>query len=455
MRKSSLILLLAMAFVLTTVVSGFSASVTEPCHECAKGWTYGLKIAYQPCSAPVQGSTDTTCQCGFFDYEMGSQNRDAYCSCMALAGGDGIVTPAEAEACCDRSQWGGYCPTQHVNGVVLKVCDCEEFSSFSSTDSYSLKIEIIEGDGVYFTDSNISFNKMKSVLSLNDTRTYECADRAFDGTCGAPITRTNYVYVSSHAESTSPTTAYCLEPCPDATPWALTYAPINPPGVTQILYPNCSQRTLQDCCFECEEEFMVTAVKTCKATFFQAGLPVLLIDLPTMVYTPADGGASLGDLVRVKVTIVGDGTGEGGDVCIDCQDLCSCIVELGTFTACPCDGDCVYCLPYMAPLESSWWTGIAFTNANPLAAVTVNITFRAAGKSVVVYQTIPKGSVLAVPLADYADQLVSLDPTAPLFASARGADRITVIMGDYNGSQAYGYQAKCGDKTIDPCTCQQ
>ncbi len=443
MRKSSLILLLAMAFVLTTVVSGFSASVTEPCHECAKGWTYGLKIAYSPCSTPKQGTTETTCECGFFDYEMGSQNRDAYCDCQGTAQG-----------CCLDHRWGGYCPTQHVNGVVLKVCDCEEFSSFASTDSYSLKLEIIEGDGVYFTDSNISVNKLHYNALGNvipNDRYYDCGLR---GICGTPITGNSYVYVSSHAESTSPTTAYCLEPCPDATPWALTYEPIDPPGVTQKLYPVCRQDVLQDCCFECEEEWMVTAVKTCKARFFQAGLPVLLIDLPTMVYTPADGGAKLGDLVRVKVTIVGDGSGEGGDVCVDCYDLCSCIVELGTFTSCPCVGNCIYCLPYMAPIESEWWTGIAFTNTNPRLPSTANITFRAAGKKVVVYQTIPGGSVLPVELSAYADQLLAggLDLTEPLFADVSGADRVMVIMG--TDVQSYGYLAGNASRVGDPCSCQ-
>jgi hypothetical protein len=44
MRKSSLILLLAMAFVLTTVVTGFSSTVIDgPCKElCAKCWDYDI-----------------------------------------------------------------------------------------------------------------------------------------------------------------------------------------------------------------------------------------------------------------------------------------------------------------------------------------------------------------------------------------------------------------------------
>ena len=405
MRKSSLILLLAMAFVLTTVVSGFSASVTEPCHECAKGWTYGLQIAYSPCDAPRQGHAATECLCGFFDYELGSFG---HC--------DGL--PCEFD--------GGYCDVQDVNGVVLKVCDCPDYSAFDSTESYSIRIEIIEGDGVYFTDGNTSLNK---------PGLYGCG---WAGGCGTSTTG-SWVYVSTHKESTK-VDAYCLNPCPDATPWALSYTPVD---ATQTLYTNCSQTVLDDCCFDCEPKYMVTAIKTCPATFFNAGEPVLLIDIPTLVYTPQV--ARLGDTVKIKVTLVGGD--EGGDVCVDCQDLCSCIVELGTFTSCPCGGNCTLCLPYLPPIEGSWWTGIAFTNVGD--KTTANITFTAGNKSVLVYQAVGKNSVLAVPLADYASQLTSLDPEEGLFAVIDGVDKALVIMGDYDNAQAYGYLALDGD-----CICR-
>ena len=52
MRKSSLIFLLAMAFVMTTVVAAFSAeSICKRC-DAAKnlgGWSYGLQIDYVTC----------------------------------------------------------------------------------------------------------------------------------------------------------------------------------------------------------------------------------------------------------------------------------------------------------------------------------------------------------------------------------------------------------------------
>ncbi len=419
MRKSSLILLLAMAFVLTTVVSGFSASVTEPCKECAKGWTYGLQIAYTPCGSPSQANPDPAdCQCGFFDYELGSQGH-----CNDLI--------------CELD--GGYCATQNVNGVVLKVCDCEDYSEFSSKDEYSIKIEIIEGDGVYFTNGNSSAAKLLDTNGdgVPDTPMYNCGFDVESCVAGDG----DYVFVSSHKQSTK-TTAYCLNPCPKATPVALSYAPVDP---TQKFYTMCSQDILDDCCFECEPEYMVTAIQTCKAKILDIDEPVLLIDIPTFVYTPQV--AKIGDTVKIKVTLVGGN--EGGDVCVDCKELCSCIVEIGTFTSCPCVHGCTYCLPYLTSLDSSWWSGFAFTNASKTKAATATITFTAGNKSAVVYQSVPKGTVLTTALSAYADQLGAFDPAESIFANVTGIDQVFVIMGD--NEQAYGYLGKFGNCS-DCCT---
>ncbi|HDS16231.1 MAG TPA: hypothetical protein ENN66_06395, partial [Proteobacteria bacterium] len=119
MRKSSLILLLAMAFVLTTVVSGFSSSVIDgPCKElCTKHWGYNLYIdSKYECGVPTQDDPGNIgCpECPLFDYES-------------------------SEGYCTSEYTGSY---YNAAGIVFKVCDCPDVT-FSTTKSYGIKLEIM------------------------------------------------------------------------------------------------------------------------------------------------------------------------------------------------------------------------------------------------------------------------------------------------------------------------
>ena len=155
MRKSSLILLLAMAFVLTTVVAGFCVEneVGEPCKTCdgKNGWTYGLEIDYQECSI---SQTVSGCPCPTFDYEKGSE-----------AG-------------------GGYCDTQDVLGVIFKVCDCEQAASIVTSKDYAIRLTIMEpASGVYWTANNLHNDS----FSYDGVTSIDSVDTCVDDGCSDPV----------------------------------------------------------------------------------------------------------------------------------------------------------------------------------------------------------------------------------------------------------------------------
>ena len=427
MRKSSLILLLAMAFVLTTVVAGFSASVTEPCYECEKGWTYGLKIAFGSgnfdSATDQTGNTPTDDCSGYFDYEQGSQGYKDHCSTCD-------------DECC---VYGGYCPTQDVNGVVLRVCDCPDYDEWASADSYSIKIEIIDAPGVYFSDRNVSINK-----KMEDPDNYPGNSSGDDlyGACSMEYpcgdTSEGYIYVSSHPKNTGET-AFCAGPCDDATPYALAYEPLN---AGEVLYDlnvrNCDADyddwTPEPCDFD-DVDYATAIIASCSATFMDPGMPDILIDIPTLVYDTSV--AALGQQVIIRVSILGNP--EGADVCgEDCNLLCFCEVNLGTFTDCPCSSNCGWCLPYLPAVNGSWWSGIALTNADTYNDVNATLTFYSGLETVVVYVPLAKGSVETIALSNIPELAPFADKT--IYAAVRGADNALVIIG--NDTQSYGYLGK-------------
>ena len=416
MRKSSLILLLAMAFVLTTVVSGFSTTVIDgPCTElCEKCWGYNLYIDNRyECDVPGQGETGEGCPpCPTFDYE----------SALGYCGSNGGVTAA----CPDGSYY-------NAAGIIMKVCDCPDVT-FSTTESYGIKLEIMSpASGVYFTNYNNSGSPYGSCLEDS------CGSSAQTTTNGS------YIYVSALGDTTNEAT-FCPEPC-DGTPYALAYEPLIG---TDVLFDTATHGPTggDECCLDCTGNLTTAVQTTCVLPFMWAASPYIMIDIPTLVWDPKV--IAKGDVVEVKVTILGE---PGDEVCTTCNDLCSCIVKIGIF-GCPTTppaSECRTCFPYFTSLaELEWWSGFALTNSGSSDA-DVAMTFYAGGSYVTVNLEVPARSVLVkalsqLDLSSLADkgaiyaQAVS---TVPYMDGTRAASISGfAIMGD--GAQAYGYLSKDG-----------
>jgi len=404
MRKSSLILLLAMAFVLTTAAAGFSRGsvVDGPCKEPCKTWGYNLFIDDNyKASTPYQGTANYD-PCPQFDYE----SAKGYCG--ANGGGDNYYNAA---------------------GVVFKVCDCPDVT-FDVTKSYGIKIEIVEpATGVYFTNGNDS------------GAAYNCN---MEGCATAP---TQNIYVSSLGDTTDET-KFCPNPC-DGTPFVMGYVPLS---ASEVLFnPSIHDKTDgSECCLDCIGNLAKSIKTNCLQSFMFGASPYIMIDVPTMVWDPKI--ISKGTNVVIKVTIIGEA---GNSVCPTCNDLCSCTIKVGEF-GCPSavkPTECHTCFPYFTSLDdAAWWSGFALTNSGNLEA-NVAMTFTAGGTSVAVSLTVPANTVLVKALSEL--DLSALSGKGPIYAMAVSTNvsgEITTaasingfaIMGD--NAQAYGYLAKDGMK---------
>jgi len=401
MRKSSLILLLVMAFVLTSVAAGFCVvnEVGEPCKICTDkhGWKYGLQIELKDCEVT---QTVSSCPCPLFDYEMGT----------------------------------GYCPTQDVQGILFKLCDCEDYNDtdFTATGSYAIRLTIMEpASGVYWTNANPA----KTACAYTAAPSPQ--------TC-VPDANTSIRVTSFPDPDLTPsmTHGYCVDPC-DASVYALSRHDIGYSSATvgQTLY-DALGTPADTCCFTCGTE-RVMSIKTCYAPIMGSGEPLLLIDIPTMVYDPNDINVVLGTAVKVKVEILT--LPEDGDVCVGgCKVLCDCIVKVGEFSNCSPQG-CSLCLPYLA-VDSDWWTGLALTN--PTKSIdTVEITIYADGQSETATVTVDAKSVKTINIGDLLADM-SL-PEAPMYASIISDGSIEGFVMVGTGMDAVqGYVAPMG-----PCGC--
>ena len=408
MRKSSLILLLAMAFVLTTVVAAFSAdSICKKCEfkdKTGHGWDYGLEISWVNCDTEKQG---VTCPCPTFDYELGSAQDNTM-----------------ADFCA-----GGYCATQSVNGVLMKLCDCEAVinGEVDPTKPYALRLTIMSpASGVYWTDRNWT----------NPANPHSCSVDC-DGNAIQTADGDKFVYVSSHEVSDpAQISDYCIGSCPATNgDFALTYRSATPGQdfVTQ----NCEK----DCCFTCDNN-AVKSIKTCDAVFVTAKNPLLLIDMPELIWDPADPNVHLGDKVTVLVELIG----ECGEICTSSKVYCQCTVDVGTFTECAKDTSCELCLPYMLGLGfgDNWWTGIAVTNANPDLAADVTITYVADGVTLEQKLTVPKMTVKSFML-NSVPGLDTLPAGKPIYAQAKSTVGVNAFVMIGNGLEAQGYLGVYGD----------
>ena len=397
MRKSSLILLLAMAFVLTTVVSGFCVvnEIGEPCVTCTDkedGWKYGLEIEMVGCDPTAQDAE--ACPCPTFDYELGSVDN------------------------------GGYCDIQDVKGVLFKLCDCEKIAEMSTASSYALRLTIMEpASGVYWTDQN-TMRSDQGTCSYTDITCTE-------GTTGS-------VYVSTHEDPSLEGNSYCVDPC-DATDsqYAMDYYSVT---AGQELYSPATMGD-EDCCFTCGTN-RVKAVQTCYGQILSNLESLMLIDLPTLVYDPNDINVQIGTAVKVKVELVE--MPDDNDICAGaCKSICECIVKIGEFANCTVT-DCQLCLPYLPAADSGWWAGVAFTN-NAASATEVTVNFYAGGTSASYTLTVAAKSVETIVLSAILDDLAGLATDAPIYASVTSDGSYLngyVMMG--NGSEAQGYLAVAG-----------
>ena len=286
MRKSSLILLLAMAFVFATVAAAVSETNMVRCNN----WDYGLEISM---GLPTDGS------CPQFDYETGSDDGNLD-DCL-----------------------GGYCPGQDVHGAMLKLCDCPDVVEMTEADAegpFRLRLTITSPtSGVYWTDFNAS--QLGSAIMVDFF--------ADDG-------------------------IYC--PSAAASPVALSYVAVGPAG--QSLMNGIEACASNDCCFTCDNDKVTVIETTGQTGEFALVLdkPIMLIDIPTMVWDPSL--IEEGDKVTVLIEVLG----ECGVICTSGKVICSGEFEVGTFTNCmtyPCN----MCLPYvMGDIGGDAWTGIAVTN---------------------------------------------------------------------------------------------
>ena len=428
MRKSSLILLLAMAFVLTTVVSGFCVvnEVGEPCVICdggkGVGWDYGLQIKMDKCDTAVQG---TVCPCPTFDYELG----------------DVTANTDPAYQSIPNYNYPGYCDGQDVQGIIFKLCDCEKIAEMSTASSYAIRLTIMEpASGVYWTNQNVAKQ------DCYDAAVEDCTD------AGTLPLAAGSVYVSSHEDPALSGGNYCIDPC-DATDGSANALSYYSATAGQSLYDPSANAGI-DCCFTCGTN-RVKAVQTCYSRIMNNLESILVIDIPTLVYDPNDINVQLGTAVKVKVEIVE--MPAGGDICAGaCKSICECIVKIGEFTDCSPDG-CTLCLPYLPAADSGWWAGMAFTN-NCSKPALVELSFFAAGTTAKYTFAVPAKSVETLVLSAILDDLAGLATDAPIYVNVVAAAAIDtkiegacgvsayVMMG--NGTEAQGYVAPYG-----PCGC--
>ena len=407
MRKSSLILLLAVAFVLTTVASGFATVTDGPCQEPCKSWRNMLKIAeYQ---APE--GQETGPQCPLIDYE----GADGYCS------GNGASDYYNAQ------------------GILFKVCDCPDVE-FDAATSYGIKIEILEptSGGVYFADTNLSASDYDGLAAPYTLVTAPACTG--DSTRGIVVTSYCDAAVGDAASCDNNSIDDLCTQTADATPYEMGYVALDG--------KNLYDATSTGECSPASFTNLASAIQTaCYYPFMQKDLPYVLIDMPAMVWDP--NVVKTGDKIVVRVTITGEG---GTSVCPSCKDLCSCTVQVGVIG---CDAapasECYTCFPYFTSLDdAAWWSGFALTNSGHDEA-TVAMTFTAGGTSVPVTLTVPAQSVLVKALSEL--DLTALSGKGPIYAMAvstvpSGEGTLAAqingfaIMGD--NTQAYGYLARDG-----------
>ena len=240
MRKSSLILMLAMAFVLSLAAASFSAGIPDITPAGCSDYEYGMQIKY---GAPANGS------CPTFDYELGSGTAPYAC-------------------------YEGYCSSHNVEGVILHVCDCDDLNDILiDAAKIPTSVEVgfrltIVGDGVYWTDEN--FTDTGSSLDKN-------------------------ILVQSFT-----TDSYEADNCLSFSPGGMI--PYDAKAGTNLwdFSDNCNVA----CCFKCQSQLATVIETGLDYQFVGPSINdrYILIDMPTMVWDSSV--VDEGDVVQVEIEVI-------------------------------------------------------------------------------------------------------------------------------------------------------
>jgi len=412
MRKSSLILLLAMAFVFASVAVGFSAD--SPCF-------------VRPCkSSSSELHVDRVCVPGAVD-QLDCPSCEQF----------------------DFENYSGYCNVDDATTnryIIMKICDCPDYKpddpSWSVANAYSFKVEI-QTPGVYFMPSNLSApgcGVPGCGAECCDTDTYDATagffvsvlDAGNDDWFGADADEDG---IANGCES------FC-DATTSATRFNLAYTPVS---TDEGLVSTCTGLT---------DDKPTRVIRTSRARFFLSHpeRPYLMLDLPSFIWDK--GAVADGTEVIIKITLVGHGNPDGtacdeeGTICPDCKELCSCVEKIAIIGCEKNASECVLCFPYFtATGVTTWWSGMALTNyaSNP---VNLQITFYAGGEKVTFAESVDANSVLLKTLSEYDLDSLPADKAvyATVLATADDGGSALVdgfgIMGDSVG--AYGYKAGSG-----------
>ncbi len=414
MKKSSLILILALALVLGTTAIGFSEP-GHPCNYTCKHWTEGGNIQLGHVAADQSAAT-----CYVFDYENGH----------------------------------GFCNGTYPRWLVMKACDCPSYlqKPWDTDVKFGVKMEIVdkEGnplDGVYFTD----FNNSLAAARCSLTNACSPGNTVFPNSIGVALLDSSHDWFSDPGKNLCPD--FCVN---SATPLAMAYEPVEN---GKVLYPETSPL---DCTFKTSLPFTSTIKTKCEYAFFKGtnGQPWLLFDVPDMIADPSK--VEPGKEVYVKISL----TSISNVICPNCIEVCTCIKKIGVLS---CNGFHPYnhkphilCFPFFPQISGNWWAGIVITNSGNKDAKVV-MTFwggnSSGSNSVTKTYTIPAHNTwiknlnelgldqLATYSGIYMSLIGTVDDGMGGVAPA-SLDGICII-GDTNTGQAYGYDAKDGPCGID------
>ncbi len=93
------------------------------------------------------------------------------------------------------------------------------------------------------------------------------------------------------------------------------------------------------------------------------------VDIPAMLLNWAEIQGREGEVVRVEVCL----QGASGGICRDCEDICCCIIDVGTLCCQEGDQTCIF-FPYVVTQIYPWWTGVAITNYGGNASLDLTLT---------------------------------------------------------------------------------
>jgi len=245
----------------------------------------------------------------------------------------------------------GYCDDTHKSAckVVFNLCECDApNTNFVSGKEIGVHMTILN-TGVYFTSEPVYVYAWTGKTPACDTPLYMGTDTVLD-----PAPFGGGLFYFKHTFS------------------GLLYYDRAGVAVTTPMTP--AQALAYNCEVPCDK--YASELLTTKTGSW--ALPALLVsgeykywfvDIPNMVINWAEVQGREGEVVRVEVCL----QGATGGICRDCEDICCCIIEVGTLCCQTGDQTCIY-FPYVVSQISPWWTGIAITNRAGNASLDLTLT---------------------------------------------------------------------------------